>query len=131
MNDHDVTAPSNDDIVQDETLAMVTVPVSIDAPVRVIQLPSHGGGEIFLTVAPASTGAPIKVLNYDPMRRRASLLAYDNDVYVATSQPGCTASQAAPWSKTVPLEWTSPNELWMIGVTNAAKVSVVSERWTD
>jgi hypothetical protein len=85
-----------------------------------------------------SAANPVKLaLPQDPRRRRAVLLAVDNDVYVASSlenaqaAEGVTTSSAAFYlPKNVPLVVTTKAALWISATTtaSASRVSVLAEK---
>ncbi len=85
-----------------------------------------------------SANNPVRpLLPQDPRRRRAVILAVDNDVYVASSlelaqavEGSTTASDAFYLSKGIPLPVTAKAALWVAATTTAtaSRVSVLVEK---
>lgn len=118
--------PSNAEVEQYEAPELVTVPVSVDSPVKVQMLPSAGG----LQVESQSLGTtPVRLLYRDPMRRHAIVLATDYSIYVGGTQAQCLA-QSVAWPAGLPMPVTSDGDLWAYSaaVGGASKVMTVVER---
>lgn|SRR5487761_250237 len=85
-----------------------------------------------------SSANPVKLaLPQDPRRRRAVLLAVDNDVYVASSLENAQAAEGVTTSsmafylpKSVPLPVTTKAALWVSATTtgSSSRVSVLAEK---
>lgn len=131
MHDEEVHE-SDAEVMQQDAPTMVTVPVSVEGPVQVQTLPSRGGGEAF-PISLADGAVARKILNEDPMRRSAVILSNDYDIYVSTSQAGCTATSGALWPNGIPLPWNAVNELWAMAAESghASVLTVLSERWAE
>jgi hypothetical protein len=120
---------SNAEVMQVET-EMITVPVSIDDVVRTKSVPSIGGTE-YTQFSLAANAAAVKVLNGDPQRRQATLLATDQPFNVGSSQAQAgNTSTAVEWPKSIPLVIYGVNEVWASAGTadSATTLMVVTER---
>lgn len=126
--DHETAA----DVVQDDTPNLPTVPVRVEGIAMVQPLPGRGGGETRPELLVDGAVAR-KVLNQDPMRRKAQLISSDYKLYIGTSQAGCTATTGILWPINVRFVWESDNELWAMAAESGhnSTVAVISERWAD
>lgn len=121
-----VQQPSNAEVQQYEEPDILTVPVEVNAPVKVQLLPSGGGGQV---ASRSLTTTPVRVLDQDPLRRHAIVLATDYDIYVGASQAEVLI-QSTAWPAGLPLPWTSASELWAYSAAlgGVSKIVTVSER---
>lgn len=150
---HDATMASpdiepDDAAVEQEESApgLGTIPVCVDGPVRVQELPARASG--YRRVA-LTTTTPQKVLGRDPRRRRALLQVFDAAGATQGVFYGVTLNQVTPPSSyaarlavmspavdgaTVAspvLELTGMDELWAVADTADCELSVTAEQWAD
>lgn len=139
--------PTDAEVVQEEAApGLTTIPVCVEGPVRVHQLPARASGYRRVTVG---TSTPLRVLGRDPRRRRVLLQAFDADgatqgvFYGATAMevtppaafaarlavPGPAASGATVASPV--LELTGVDELWVLADTAQCELTVTAEQWAD
>jgi len=105
-----------------------TVPVAVDGPVQVHQVPSVSAGARSwnLTATEAQ-----KVGSRDPRRRVARIVSIDQNFYYGSSQNEASGSTGAQWPKLVPLEITHSEEIWVRSATSTTVISVVNEQWAS
>lgn len=125
------SAPTVPEVVQSEQTDEPTVPVRVEGPVRVQQLPAAHGSHFAVTFDDATTA--VKVLGRNPLRKRVLLAAKTGDVWVGTGKAATEKNDAFLLiSTSPPIEITHMDELWARPDSNAAAVlSVVLELWTD
>lgn len=134
-------APDHDDAQVHPLLADHPVTVELDGPIRadVQQLPAQSGG--FRSYAVAA-GTAVRILDQDPRRKRALVIAHDTTntctgVVLGTTQAegassisavlplqGNTTSAVSPV-----LELTLQDEIWASTVAGTATVTVINEQW--
>ena len=119
---------------QDVDQAQVIGPAILvrpDGPITVHNLPAKAGPVEFDTVA--STGW-IKVLNRDPKRKRATLIATgtvaDQTASVMFNRAS-SGTSGAPWPLNVPLVVEHGDELYARAVTTSVVVSRLTEIWAS
>lgn len=120
----EVEYASNEDVMQDETLSLTTVPVSVEGPVQVRELPALAGG--WGTVA--ATTSSSRLLSADPRRKTAVIWSDTTNIYLASSQSGARAG-GFTWLANVPLVISACDEVWVAAVTGTTTVHVYSEVW--
>lgn len=139
--------PDDADVLQDEGMpGLTTIPVCVDGPVRVQQLPAKAAGYRRVTV---TTTTPQRVLGRDPRRKRAVLQVFDSAgatrgvFYGATlnevTPPAALAARLAVASPAVAgatvaspvLELTGQDELWVVADTAVCELTVTAEQWAD
>lgn len=127
-----------EDVYQDQDVYGVNRPVSVcvETPVRTHELPARLGGLLRKAVANLSAGGqPVKLLDADPRRRRASLyfpitktlqLGMSNAEAASSFSFIVTSSDFEPGR----IDFFSASEVWGVGVGAAFDVSVLNEQWT-
>jgi hypothetical protein len=117
--------PSPAEVQQYEEPSMATVPVRVDGPVRVAELPSvtQGIGSVVLD----TTGS--QVLAADPRRKRATLLTNDQEMHISHSQAGLV--NGATWPVDVPLILDTSDALWARAAADTTQVTVIIEGWAE
>lgn len=129
MND---STPELDEIQQDEEHQLIEVPVRVVetcSPVRVQVLPSRHG--VSRSYSSTNTDAePIPLLGADLRRRRATIVAADDSIYVGDREL-VKSSQAALWPAGVPLVIEHTSMVYARAATATATVSVITENWAD
>lgn len=128
---------NTEDVYQDTDTYGVNrpVPVCIEKPVRVQELPTQLGALTSVSVGNVATGGrAVRVLTADPRRRRARIEIPSTEILrLGTTQSAAQgeyayrlyAGTAAPGV----LEITSADELWAVGDGAAFLVSVANEQW--
>lgn len=123
------TEPTTADVVQEEDPAgLARVPVTVEGPVRVVDLPAKAGG--LFTVAGVGQAVGVRILSEDPRRKHATVLATDQNVRYGASQ-AAAENGGALWPANIPLVWSAKSELWATAVTSTTAISVVVEQWAD
>lgn len=129
----DIT-PDPDEIVQAEAETYDTRPiaVSICGPTEVRELPAQGYPG-YQTLMGVGTAVGRRVLALEPRRQYAVLIAYDQDIYVSTTQAGAQAGAAGAmrWPALVPLTIRHTHELWVCAVQGTTDVGVESVYWSQ
>ncbi len=123
----DPPAPDLDDVQQREALTLVTVPVKVEGPVRVQNLPAKIG--VMQSVPLPGSATPVSVLPRD-LRRSVATLICDQEWRVMRK----SGSERVRWPADVPLVITSGDEIWAILPATAqdpATLSVISEIYAD
>ena len=124
--------------VEDEpTFHAPVVPVVVEGPVRVQQLPSRGGDARTYTVQPARIvsaapgGTATFRRNADPRRKRLILIATDQPFYYGFDQESVEKGDAALWPINVPLI-VEHDDVFFLASANSAgsKISIIREDWT-
>lgn len=115
-------------------------PVDVALPEPFVAIPVRDEAPALAVARCVNLGSanPVRLLlPQDPRRRRAVVLAIDNDVYVASSlelaqavEGAATGSDAFYLSKGVPLPVTTKAALWVACTTtgSASRVSVLVEK---
>lgn len=125
--------PDTDDVLQDEPQAapLTPIPVHVEGTVRVQELPSPL--VVVVQVFADSTAGfiqPQRILGEDPRRKRATLVATDQNLRIGTSQKQVmSADTCALWPKNVPLEIQGKSEIWVASDTDTTRISAVVEQW--
>lgn len=123
--------PPTDDVLQEEAapVKMTPVPVVVEGPARIQQLPTRSAGWRTYDLVP---DAGQKVLEADPRRRRAVLQASGDSIMLGGSQAGSRAG--AQFTDGVLIEITSCDEVWARTVSVpavACTLAVMNEQWAD
>jgi len=141
----DALEPGDAAVEQEEAPPLGALPVTVETPVRVQELPARAAG--YRRVAVGTT-EPLRVLGRDPRRRRAVIQVYDaagatHGVYLGASRtevapPASFAARlgvATPGGGTPvashPLELRGLDELWLLADTAGCEVTVIAEQWAD
>ena len=128
-----MSSPAPDDPTPDEVLAeepssphIPPVPVAVQGPVRVQQLPSP----VWAMISYAGvTTAAIQILGAEPRRRTATVLG---SAAIRIGQTSAQAdAQAAPWPANIPLAMTHDGEVWARADTGTVNIMVLVEYWTE
>lgn len=125
--EHDVAAdqgPDFDEVRGFEEPFINTVPVSIDEPVHVRQLPAVDTQIVGRTVT-ATTA--MKLIQPNEFRGRATLLA-DAAIYLGRTKSEADAALGKIPADT-PIQLRAPVEFWAKSVTGTAMVTLILEQW--
>lgn len=121
----------------DASLRIPVVPVTVEGPVRVQQLPSRLGDARTVKLAPAasitahSSGDVTFRRNKDPRRRRLILLSTDKPFYYAMEQESAERGSGALWPINVPLVIEHCEEFYLASADAAGStLTVIREDWT-
>jgi hypothetical protein len=119
-----------DDVMQDATPdAPVVVPVRLDEPANVRELPALSGGMTRVTLD--VNGA--RILVADPKRKIVTLLSFDQTIYLGSDQANVAANAGTPngarWPANTPLVITHCDEVWASSAASTTEVSIITERW--
>lgn len=126
IEDDGYNMPTNEEVYQAETPVAPTVPVEVQGPVQVDELPARSGGCFAVT---AST-APLRLLGNDPRRKRAVVISIDQNIYIGnTSSQVLMPSGAALWPQDVALELQNSDEWWVAAASSTTTVTVIVENW--
>ena len=119
--------PTPAELTQDElpAPALPSVPVVVQGPTRVQQLPRVSGGS--KTVSVGTT--PVRVLGADPRRAEVQLYSWDNDLAYGESQGEAASVYAARWPKGVTKTIRHTGELWLASATATTSVTLDVENW--
>jgi hypothetical protein len=135
--------PELAEVLREEPVAMIAVPVDIKGPVQTRKIPTESGGFSTFVVPVAPAGA-IKILDADPRRAHAILIVADVAGASRGISIGGKQSEAAEdVGFNIPLYGTgvstayvhpevtitSKGELWAIANGTSCKVSVLNEQW--
>ncbi len=119
------------EIYQDESTSPIRVPVSVEGPVQVHQLPSRSAGMRNWTGITEAT----RVGNQDPRRRRAVLLVYSatptDFVIIGTDQNEATSGYGFRLAPGIPLEISHQEALYAKANAAGVILSVLNEQWAD
>lgn len=118
-----------DQVMQDVTPDRVVVPVVVETPVDVRELPRVGGGAWRETIDTAGK----RLLSGDPRRAVVQIISKDQAFYYGTEQGHVDARVGTPtgaeWPALTPLVVTHCSEVWVSSVTSTTQVSIVPETW--
>lgn len=119
--------PSAAVITQDQVPPppIMTVPVVVQGPTTVQQLPRVSGGS--RTVVVGTT--PVRVQTADPRRAEVSVYAWDNDWTYGESQAEATGVYAAKWPKGLNKSIKHTGELWVASTTGTTALTVDVDNW--
>jgi hypothetical protein len=113
------------------------VPVSVEGPVRVQQLPSRLGDARTVKLLPAASITPHAAgevtfrRNKDPRRRRLILLSTDKPFYYAMEQESAERGSGALWPINVPLPVEHCEEFYLASADAAGTtLTIIREDWT-
>lgn len=122
--------PELDEVHQQEHVpeaAVPAVPVHVDGPVRVQQLPTRVAA--MRTVPIDTTAQPIA--GKDRRRSSITLLSPDQTFHVALTQSDAQAMAGMDWPSGVPLRLTHCLGVYVRAKTAAGSLSFVIEQWAD
>lgn len=133
-------SPDWDEVEQREgtpEMPIPAVPVHVDGPVQVHQLPPRMStiGTLLLDAAGAGV-QPVELLPKDLRRTTATILA-DVPIIIGTTKLATIAKGATSpatggyWPANVPLTIRGSSQFWVSAVAAAAKVTVLAESWAD
>jgi len=105
------------------------VPVYVQGPIRVQELPCEDGSLITFTV----DNNGYRISDEDFRRRILTLISRDDDLWVGRTKGEVQAQTAAWWPKLTPLILRSRFGVYVATVTAAttSRISVITEEWTD
>jgi hypothetical protein len=122
------STPDLEDVQQQESEGL-RVPVRLDGPVRVQVLPSrHGVSRSY--ASKATDPEPIPLLGGDDRRRRATLVAIGDAMYVGPRED-VKSGAAALWPDGVPLVIEHTEQVYARAASDTATISVIAENWAD
>lgn len=130
----DVT-PEPEDIVQAEEAEQAfnsrPVPVSLAGPAQVRELPAVRAG--YNTAQSVTTSVGVRLLNFEPRRKSAVIIAQDQDIWISGSQAGAQmgASSAIRVPAVVPFPIDHLDEVWACAVTSTTDISVMTTYWSE
>jgi hypothetical protein len=129
MTDIDLQ-PDVAEIIQEEPPEYVTAievcVKDIVPPVRAQILPR----KLATSQTYTATTTAKRVLRADHYRASATVVSFDQDVYLAFNEASAqSASSMSRWPVGVPFTLTATSELWVSSVTTTTTVSVTTERW--
>ena len=115
-----------EDVLQaeDAHVPMTAIPVVVEGPTRVQQLPTRSAGMRSYDL----TTEPVRVLEGDP-RRRQALLSASAAILVGPTQAAANAGAQLQSGNLPPL--TTSDEVWARAVTGTATLGVINEQWAD
>ena len=104
--------PELDDVQQREVPSLACVPVRIEGPVRVLNLPNRFGGlsSDVLMASDATNARPIRILDADQRRAVATLIG--SDAWYMMRQ---STGTRAPIPANVPVVVTHAEAVWALG----------------
>lgn len=115
---------------RDEIPYMPSVPVAVDGPVQVHQVPSVSSGVRNFTGVTATEA--VRVANADPRRRSLTIISVGQNMYVGNDKVNVEGgTHAALWPANVPLVITHSDWVWVKSATSTTVVSVLSENWAN
>lgn len=140
VNNEYVDRPDVDEVMQEET-GMVAIPVRIEDPVRIDQLPNELGNP-HTVVLPI--GETRQLCGREPRRARITLIVYNNDIVISTrpiDRPDVGAF--IPAGIPLPIHLNTKDALYAYPVSadttgteitfgeaaDSASVTVLEERW--
>lgn len=130
MTDTPELEPTPGELLQEEP-PLTAIPVAVDGPVRVTELPARNGGSGTVVVdATGATAAPSHhVLRDNPKRKRAWLVAAAPFQF-GSSQALAVSGSAATWPANVPLEIDHYGDVWVAAPAGqAVTVTFVISVW--
>jgi len=127
-DDDDEPEPDVRDVQQQEP-HVPALRVTVEGAARTYTLPSRSGAAKNYTIDSA-VNEPMILLGADSRRRRATIIATDNPIFVG-SQEDCKNGWAAIWPVGVPLVIEHTEMVYVWPTTGASTVSVISEYWAD
>ena len=133
-NGSDMTG-SVSEIVQNNSeypiLPISNVPVTVDGPIQVHQLPARSAGMRNWTGITTAT----RVGNNDGRRKRAVLLVYSatatDYVIIGTNQNEADSNYGFRLAPGIPLEITHQEEIYAKANAAGVVLSVINENWAD
>jgi hypothetical protein len=121
----------------DASLFIPTVPVRIEGPARVQQLPSELGDARTIKLKPSrsitanSAGDTTARQNADPRRKRMVLLSTDKPFFYGLNQESVEGGTAALWPINTALVIEHSNQFWLASADAAGTtLTVIREDWT-
>ncbi len=124
--------PDDEEIMQEE--GDTTAHVTVDGPVRTVELPSKSGGSRFYTVPQidgVAPGEPFQILGKDPRRKKVLLQVNSGTLAIGTTKNEVSGMLCARFLVGTPLPLTMSDEIWVGGVGGVASVSILAEQWTS
>lgn len=129
----DVT-PDPDDIVQaeEDDYNSRPIPVSVCGPTEVRELPASGYPG-YQTVSAVGTAVAVRLLALEPRRKYATLIAQDQDVWIASSQAGAQAGAGGGMRIPAVLPYVigHMHEVWACAVAGTTDISVETVNWSE
>ena len=125
-----------DSVMQDVTPDRVVVPVTVETPVDVRELPKIPGGMWTEPTVGTTPSTAAHLLVTDPKRANATIIALDQAVYFGTDQGTVVRGDGGVpngmvWPANTPYVVTHTGEVWCAAVTGTTKVSVAVEKWAQ
>ncbi len=125
--------PEVEELTQQEAptpLVLNPVPVDVQGPVKVQQLPAQTGSAKRVNVTDTQS---VKIAKGDPRRSILRIWATDQPIYVGYSQAEADGSQAAKLPINLILPIANLNEVWVRSATpgQATDVSWINDQWTQ
>lgn len=129
----DVT-PDPDEIVQaeEDDYAARPVGVTVCGPVQTREVPAAGHPG-YQTASAVGTAVGVRLLALEPRRKYATLIALDQDIWIATSQAGAQAGAGGAMRipAVVPYVIGHMHEVWACAVTGSTDISIETVNWSE
>lgn len=126
------TTPEPDDIVQDETPDMTTIPVCVEGPVQVRELPAVRAG--YSTEMGVGT-IGVRLLPFEPRRKSAVIIPVTNAIWISGSQAGAQMGAAASVyvPAGTPFTICGLDQVWACSAVadQVTDVSVMTSFWSE
>lgn len=121
--------PELNEVLQSEVYDEQAVKVIVEAvktPVRTQTLPHPAGATRYRLV----TTTAIKLLAANHYRGQATIVAFDQDMYVAFNRASAQdPSTMGRWPALVPMVITTDTEIWVSAFQATTNISVFTELW--
>lgn len=121
--------PTTDDVNQ-EHYSKPSIPVRVTDPVAVQELPTLDAQSRNVVILLTAT-APVKILNEDPRRSGAQIIANGGAVFVGTDQESVRLKSCARWPVGIPLPIKARCAWYVMPDTADITVSVINEQWAE
>jgi hypothetical protein len=120
-----------DAVLQDESPDRVVVPVTLDEPVNVRELPAISAGMTRKTLDTSGE----RILAADPKRKSATIVSLDQALYLGMDAGNVNAAMGSPngarWPVSTPLVLTTCDEVWASSVTSTTTLTIIIEKWAS
>lgn len=128
----DVT-PEPEEVVQaeEEPYGTRPIPVTLCGPAQVRELPAVRAG--YNTEQAVTTTVAVRILNFEPRRKGAVIIAQDQDIWISGSQAGAQmgASASIRIPAVVPFSIDHLDEVWACSVSSTTDISVMTTYWSE
>lgn len=123
--------PDDAEIMQVE--AEGPIHVTIDGPVRTVELPAKSSGmRVYDLPSDAIAGAePIRLLGRDPRRKSVLFKIVSGNIKMGVTKNEAGGAYAAEFLSGDLFTLVSTDEIWMLGLGAVARVTVVNQAFAD